>query len=79
MLITSFAAGQKSLARQLLCLVQRQLWRQLELLAARARRSRACAAIPAAGAIAAAGPDFEAAGSDFEAAGPDFEAAGPDF
>ena len=36
-------------------------------------------AIPAAGAIAAAGPDFEAAGSDFEAAGPDFEAAGPDF
>ena len=52
-------------------------------IAARARRSRARAAIPAAGAIApagaiaAAGPDFEAAGPDFEAAGPDFEAAGP--
>ena len=32
-----------------------------------------------AGAIAAAGPDFEAAGPDFNAAGPDFEAASPDF
>ena len=40
----------------------------------RLRRAR----VPA-GAIAAAGPDFEAAGPDFEAAAPDFEAAGPDF
>ena len=47
-------------------------------MAARARLRRTRAAVPA-GAIAAAGPDFEAAGSDFEAAGPDFEADGPDF
>ena len=46
---------------------------------AHAQRCRA-RAIPYAGAIAPAGPDFEAAGPDFEAAGPDFsEAAGPDF
>ena len=35
------------------------------------KAARVCATIPAAGAIAAAGPDFEAAGPDFEAAGPD--------
>ena len=48
---------------------------------ARLRRARgiAAGAIAPAGAIAAAGPDFEAAGPDFKAAGPDFEAAGPDF
>ena len=44
---------------------------------ARAAQPRA-RAIPYAGAIAPAGPDFEAAGPDFEAAGPDLEAAGPD-
>ena len=47
-----------------------------------ARQSRVqdtAGAIAPAGAIAAAGPDFEAAGPDFKAAGPDFEAARPDF
>ena len=46
-----------------------------------ARQSRAqdtAGAIAPAGAIAAAGPDFEAAGPDFKAAGPDFEVARPD-
>ena len=43
-----------------------------ETIAARARRSRARAAIPSAGAILAAGA-IAAAGPDFEAAGPDIE------
>ena len=59
-----------------MCLAHQQLWRQ---------HSSTRAAVPiagdilAAGAIAAAGTDFEAAGPDFEDVGPDFEAAGPYF
>ena len=47
--------------------------------AARPARCSRARAIPAAGAIAPARPDFEAAGPDFEAAERDSEAAEPDF
>ena len=60
-----------------------RLWpKWAQSLALQPQQSRAqdtAGAIAPAGAIAAAGPDFEAAGPDFKAAGPDFEAARPDF
>ena len=60
-----------------MCLAQQLLWRQQAYLPACARRSGARAAIPSAGAIAAAGPDTKAA--TIAAAGCSDGNLGPDF